>query len=37
MKPANPLLPWMTYLLRFAGVFNLLAGTGHDLPLSRGV
>jgi uncharacterized membrane protein len=22
----NPLLPWMKYLLRFAGVFNLLAG-----------
>ena len=24
----NPLLPWMKYLLRFAGVFNLLAGLG---------
>jgi len=28
VKPANPLSPWMTHLLRFAGVFNLLAGTG---------
>jgi hypothetical protein len=23
-----PLLPWMTFLLRFAGTFNLLAGAG---------
>ncbi len=28
MKPANPLSPWMIYLLRFAGGFNLLAGMG---------